>query len=83
MWLILIILNLYSDRTGKKIVHYFLVILNKVSCGKMQIPCLHKQQMNIEVCYVIHCSFLHNLEQRLSVFAQGCVEKYSIHGNSS
>ena len=67
----------FSDRTGKKIV---LIITH---CGKLQIPCLCKQQTTTEVFDVICCSFLHNLEQRLSVFAQGCMEKYSVYGNSS
>ena len=31
------------------------------------------------LCAVV---FVHNLKQRLSVFARGCVEKYSVHGNS-
>ena len=59
------------------------LILNEFSYGKMQIPCLHKQQFNIKVTYVMRCIFLHNLEQRLKVFARGCVEKYSAHSNSS
>ena len=58
------------------------LILNKFSCGELQIPC-RKQQMTIEVFYVMCCSFLHNLELRLKVFAQDCVEKYSVHSNSS
>ena len=58
---------------GKKIVHTSL-ILNKFSFDKMQIPCFPKQQTNIEVSCVMPCIFLHNLEQRLSVFARGCVE---------
>ena len=59
------------------------LILYEFSCSKVQILCLPKQQTSIEVFYVMRCSFLHNLEQRLSVFARGCVEKYSVHGNSS
>ena len=47
----------------------------------MQIPSLRKQQMNSEMSYDMRCIFLHNLEQRLSVFAEGCVEKYSVHSN--
>ena len=40
--------------------------------------------MNIEAFNnVMSCFFLHNLEQRHSVFARGCVEKYSMHGNNS
>ena len=54
------ILYLYSDRTDKKIVQYSL-ILNEFSCGMEQIPCLRKKQTNIEVFYVMRCSFLHNL----------------------
>ena len=45
--------------------------------------CLRKQQTIIEVFYVMCCSFLHNLEQRLSAFARSSMKKYSIHGNSS
>ena len=45
------------------------LILNKFSCGKVQILCLYKQQMTMEVFYVTHCSFPHKLEQRHSVFA--------------
>ena len=59
------------------------LILNEFSCGTMKVPCRRKQQMNIEVSYVMRCIFLHNLEQRLSVFARSCVEKYSVHSNSS
>ena len=33
-------------------------ILNKFSCGKVQILCRRSQRMNIEECKVIHCSFL-------------------------
>ena len=36
---------------------------------KVQIPCLRKQQTKREVFYVMRCSFLHILKQRLSVFA--------------
>ena len=34
------ILNVYSDRTGKKIDHYFFntILNNEFSCGKEQIP---------------------------------------------
>ena len=59
------------------------LILDEFSRGKLQIPCLCKQQTDIKVFYVTRCSFLHNIEQRLSVFARGCVEKYSAHGNTS
>ena len=59
------------------------LILSEFPCGTMKVPCLRKQQMNIEVSYVMRCIFLHNLEQRLSVFARGCVAKYSAHSNSS
>ena len=59
------------------------LILKKFSCGKVQIPCLHQQQNKIKVSYVMRCIFLHNPKQRLPVFAQGCVEKYSVHNNSS
>ena len=59
------------------------LIHNEFSSGKVQIPCLHKQQLKAVVCYFTCCSFLHNLEQRLSVFARGYVKKYSTHGNSS
>ena len=52
--------------------------LKEFSRGKVQIPCLCKQQTNITVFYIMRCSFLHNLEQRLSVFDRGCVEKYSV-----
>ena len=69
-------------QTGKKIVHYF-VNTQRISCSKVEIPRLCKQQMNIEVFYVIHCSFLHTLEQRHSVFARDCVEKYSVTVNIS
>ena len=34
------------------------LILNEFSCGKMQMPCLRKQQMNIEVSYVMRFIFL-------------------------
>ena len=46
-------------------------IRKKFLCNKV----LRKQHMNNEVFYVTYCSFLHNLEQRLSVFARCCVEK--------
>ena len=46
------------------------LILNEFSCGKVQVPCLCKLKTNIEKFCVIRCSFLHNLEQRLSVFAR-------------
>ena len=59
------------------------LIFNEFSCGQVQIPCLRKQQTSIEPYYVTRYRFLHSLEQRLSVFARGCVEKYSVHGNSS
>ena len=39
----LVIMHLYLNSTGKKNVHYFL-ILNEVSCSKVQLPCLSKQQ---------------------------------------
>ena len=78
----LVILYLYSDRTGKKNVQYFLNT-QQIFCGKVQMPCLHKQQRNIEVFYGTRCGFLHNLEQRLKVFARGCVENYSDHSNGS
>ena len=29
---------------------------------------------------LMHCNFLHNLEQRQNVFARVCVEKYNVHG---
>ena len=38
------------------------LILNEFSCSTMKVPCLHKQQMNIEVSYVMRCIFPHNLE---------------------
>ena len=44
-------------------------ILTEFSCGKVQVPCLCKQKINIEMCYVMRCSFLHNLEQRLKTFS--------------
>ena len=48
------------------------LVLYEFSCGEVHIPCLCKQQMNIEVfCVNARCNFLHNLEQRHSVFAQG------------
>ena len=43
------------------------LILNEFSCCKVQIPCLHKQQTNIEVFYVTCCSFLHSIKQGLEV----------------
>ena len=58
-------------------------ILNEFPCGEVHIPCLCNQQTNTEVFCVMHCSFLHNLEQRQSVFARSCVEKYSVHRNIS
>ena len=47
------------------------------------IPCFRKQHMTIEMFYTTRCSFLHCLEQRLIVFARGCMEKSSAHGNIS
>ena len=53
-------------------------ILNEFSCGKVQILPLCKQQMHIEVF------LLHNLEQRLSVFARGCESLCSrLHGKNN
>ena len=59
------------------------LILSEFPCGTMKEPCLRMQQMNIEVSYVMRCIFLRDLELRLSVFARGCVAKYSVHSNSS
>ena len=59
------------------------LILKEFSCGEVHIPCLCKQQTNIGKFYVMRCSFLHNLEQRHSVFARGSVENYSVHENIS
>ena len=58
-----------------RILYIAFLILNKFLSGKMQIPCLRKQQTNVRVFHVTLCNFLRNLEQRLSVFARGCVEK--------
>ena len=53
------------------------LILNVFSSSEVHIPCLCKQQMNIEVVFF----YPHNLEQRHSVFARVCEKKYSMHGN--
>ena len=53
------------------------LILNEFSYGKAQIP--HGflyQPLSKSRCYG-RCIFPRNLEQRLKVFARGCVEKYS------
>ena len=50
--------GLYSDTMGiKKFI--FSLIINEFSSSKIQIPCLRKQQTNIEVFDVMRCSFLH------------------------
>ena len=33
------------------------LMLNKVLCRKVQIPCLHIQQTSITMFFVMHCSF--------------------------
>ena len=53
-------------------------ILNEFSCSKKQVPCVRKQQTKIEA-YIMRSYFLNNFEQSVSVFARGCVEKYSVH----
>ena len=53
------------------------LILNAFSYSKAQIPhrfCSKPLSMR---CFHGNCSFPHNLEQRHSVFARGCVENYS------
>ena len=52
------------------------LIHNEFSSGKE--PCLYKQQLKAVVFYFTCCSFLHNLEQNLSVFARGCVKKKTV-----
>ena len=54
-------------QNGLKIVHYLLNTQRFFFCCKVLIPCLCKQRTNTEVFYVMRCSFLRNLEQRLSV----------------
>ena len=53
------------------------LILNEFSYGKAQIPHGFLYQPLSKSCCYGRCIFPHNLEQRLSVFARGCVEKYS------
>ena len=44
------------------------LILDECSCNEVHRPCLCKQQTNIEVFCVNTLQFLHNREQRHSVF---------------
>ena len=46
---------IWTDRVRK--LFFTSLILNKFSCRNVQIPCLHEQQTNTEVFYVMHCSF--------------------------
>ena len=57
------------------------LILNIFSWGEVHIPCFVKNKRILKRFMLTCCSFLRNLEQRHSVFARGCVEKYSGHGN--
>ena len=62
------------------------LIFNEFSCGEVHIHHVLVTSKRILKCSVfMHCSFLHNFEQRqnVDVFAQGCVEQYSVHGNTS
>ena len=58
------------------------LILNEFSCSEVQKPCLCNQQTNVQVFYVTGCSFIHNLKQRLLVFARGCVENTTSIGTA-
>ena len=53
------------------------LILDEFSYGKAQIPHGFLYQPLSKSCCYGRCIFPHNLEQRLKVFARGCVEKYS------
>ena len=78
-----VILYLYLDRTGEKIVYFFPNTQQIFFIFKC-ILYLFSVTSRILKCFVFTlCSFLHNLKQRYSVFAQGCEEKYSMHGNIS
>ena len=58
----------------KELVRIFIIslILNEISYGKRQIPHHYLRVVSIHAV-----SFPHNLEQRLKVFARGCVENCS------
>ena len=70
------ILHLYSYRTVKIFVIISL-ILNEFSYGKAQIHHRISSKPLFKRCFYGRCIFPLNLEQRLKVFARGCVENYS------
>ena len=49
------------------------IILNKFSCGKVQILCRFSSKLFDKSRFYAHCIFPHKLEQRMKVFARVCV----------
>ena len=80
-WPILVILNLYSDRTVEKIVHYFLNTQRIFMRWSAYTFVSNKRALR---CFVLtRCSFLQlsRAETEPRVFARSCVYKYRVHGH--